>query len=119
MKAKNNNRAAEHPKGEECLWVQVGAFGSMDNARGAEQRLEDAGETAVVIEGPGGLHRVRLGPFDNEKDAVKALERIVADWPDRQSRSLRVVRGALLSLERRLRAARWEGMPGTQGIKFF
>ena len=80
-KAKNSNRAAEHPKGEDCLWVQVGAFGSMDNARGAEQRLEDAGETAVVIEGPGGLHRVRLGPYDNEKDAIKALERVGKDWP--------------------------------------
>jgi len=32
--------------------------------------------------GPGGLHRVRLGPFDNEKDAVKALERIGGDWPE-------------------------------------
>jgi len=81
-KAKNSNRAAEHPKGEDCLWVQVGAFGSMDNARGAEQRLEDAGETAVVIEGPGGLHRVRLGPYDNEKDAIKVLERVSRDWPN-------------------------------------
>jgi rare lipoprotein A len=81
-KAKQIDRQAEHPKGEECLWVQVGAFGSMDNARGAEQRLEDAGETAVIIEGPGGIHRVRLGPFDKEKDAVKALERIRRDWPN-------------------------------------
>ncbi len=80
-KAKEKARAAEHPKGEDCLWVQVGAFSSIDNARGAEQRLEDAGETAVIIEGPNGLHRVRLGPFDNQKDAIKALERIGADWP--------------------------------------
>ncbi len=80
-KAKDKDRAAEHPKGEDCLWVQVGAFGSMDNARGAERRLEDAGETAVVIEGPGGLHRVRLGPYDKEKDAIKALERVGRDWP--------------------------------------
>ena len=80
-KAKDSDRAAEHPKGENCLWVQVGAFGSMDNARSAEHRLEDAGETAVVIEGPGGLHRVRLGPYDNEKDAIKALERVGKDWP--------------------------------------
>jgi rare lipoprotein A len=80
-KAKDKDRAAEHPKGEDCLWVQVGAFGSMDNARGAERRLEDAGETAVIIEGPGGLHRVRLGPYDKEKDAIKALERVGRDWP--------------------------------------
>jgi len=80
-KTKEKDRAAEHPRGEDCLWIQVGAFGDMDNARGAERRLEDAGEAAVIIEGPGGLHRVRLGPFDNEKDAVKALERISPDWP--------------------------------------
>ncbi len=81
-KARDSDRGAEHPQGEDCLWIQVGAFGSMDNATGAERRLEDAGETAVIIEGPGGLHRVRLGPFDNEKDAVKALERIARDWPE-------------------------------------
>jgi len=80
-KAKEKNRAAKHPKGEDCLWVQVGAFGSMDNARAAEEQLENAGETAVIIEGPGGLHRVRVGPFDKEKDAIKALERISKDWP--------------------------------------
>ncbi len=80
-KAKDADRKAEHPKGEDCLWIQVGAFGDIENARRAERRLEDAGETAVIIEGPGGLHRVRLGPFDNEKDAVKALERIGRDWP--------------------------------------
>jgi rare lipoprotein A len=81
-KVKEAKRAAEHPKGEVCIWIQVGAFSSMDNAIGAERRLEEAGETAVVIEGPGGLHRVRLGPFDREKDAEKALERIASDWPD-------------------------------------
>jgi rare lipoprotein A len=81
-KAKDVDRKAEHPEGEDCLWVQIGAFGDIDNARRAERRLEDAGENAVIIEGPGGLHRVRLGPYDNEKDAVKALERIGRDWPE-------------------------------------
>ena len=81
-KAREKNRAAEHPKGQDCLWVQVGAFGSMDNARAAEEQLESAGETAVIIEGPGGLHRVRVGPFDKEKDAIKTLERIGRDWPE-------------------------------------
>jgi rare lipoprotein A len=81
-KVKDADRQAGHPEGRDCLWIQVGAFGSIDNARGAERRLEEAGETAVIIEGPGGLHRVRLGPFDNEKDAVKALERIARDWPE-------------------------------------
>jgi rare lipoprotein A len=80
-KAKDRTPQTEHPKGADCVWVQVGAFGSMDNARGAEKRLEDAGETAVIIEGPNGLHRVRVGPFDRVKDAEKALERIAPDWP--------------------------------------
>ena len=81
-KARDIERTAEHPEGEDCLWVQVGAFGSMDNALGAERRLESAGETAVIIEGPGGLNRVRLGPYDNEKDAIKVLERVSRDWPN-------------------------------------
>jgi rare lipoprotein A len=79
---KDRGRTAEHPAGEDCLWVQVGAFSSMDNARRAERHLEDTGETAVIIEGPGGLHRVRVGPFDREQDAARALERISADWPE-------------------------------------
>jgi rare lipoprotein A len=74
-------RSAEPSRGEDCLWIQVGAFGDISNARRAERRLEDAGESAVIIEGPGGLHRVRVGPFDSEKDAEKALERIRPDWP--------------------------------------
>jgi cell division protein FtsN len=36
----------------------------------------------VIIEGPGGLHRVRVGPFDRESDALEALERIGRDWPE-------------------------------------
>jgi len=80
-KAKQAKRAVGHPKDEICIWIQVGAFGSMDNAKGAEKKLEDAGETAVIIEGPGGLHRVRLGPYDREKDAEKTLARIAPDWP--------------------------------------
>lgn len=81
-RAKEKARAAAHPKGDDCLWIQIGAFGDISNGRRAERRLEDAGETAVIIEGPNGLHRVRLGPFDREKDAEKALERIAPDWPE-------------------------------------
>ena len=80
-KAGKKTPKAEHPAGEDCFWVQVGAFSSADNARRAEQRLESAGETAVTIEGPGGLHRVRVGPFDREKNARKALHRVLPDWP--------------------------------------
>jgi rare lipoprotein A len=80
-KVRQAKRAAEHLEDDSCLWIQVGAFSDRGNAERAERRLEAAGETAVVIEGPGGLHRVRVGPFDREKDAVKALERIRPDWP--------------------------------------
>jgi rare lipoprotein A len=73
--------AAEPPTGGDCVWIQVGAFSDLDNAERAERRLESAGETAVIIEGPGGLHRVRVGPFDRAEDAVRALERIRPDWP--------------------------------------
>jgi rare lipoprotein A len=65
-----------------CWWVQVGAFEREANARGAEIRLEAAGEPALVVEGPGGLHRVRVGPFDAERAAEKALKRVRRDWPE-------------------------------------
>ena len=65
----------------DCVWIQVGAFSDLGNAARAERRLEAAGETAVIIEGPGGLHRVRVGPFDRASDAERALERIRPDWP--------------------------------------
>jgi rare lipoprotein A len=70
--------------GEACWWVQVGAFSSAANARGAEIRLEAAGEPAVVVEGPGGIERVRVGPFDAERAAENALKRIRRDWPEAQ-----------------------------------
>ncbi|HOC42827.1 MAG TPA: septal ring lytic transglycosylase RlpA family protein [Thermoanaerobaculales bacterium] len=65
-----------------CWWVQVGAFGDPANARRATARLEAAGERAVIVEGPGGLERVRVGPFDGERAVEKALERIRSDWPE-------------------------------------
>jgi len=69
---------------ETCLWVQVGAFGDLDNARRARRRLEADGEHAVISEGPGGLHRVRVGPFTSEDEAERARQRLLADWPPAQ-----------------------------------
>jgi len=65
-----------------CWWVQVGAFADPGNARRAVERLEAAGEHPVIVEGPGGLARVRVGPFDAERAIEKALERIRRDWPE-------------------------------------
>jgi rare lipoprotein A len=70
------------PRGDDCLWVQVGAFSDLGNAERAERRLEAAGETAVIVEGPGGLQRVRIGPFADESEAREALARISSDWPE-------------------------------------
>jgi rare lipoprotein A len=64
-----------------CFWVQVGAFGDRENARRAERELERSGEEAVVLEGVAGLWRVRVGPFDKEKDAEKARNRVTDAWP--------------------------------------
>lgn len=72
----------EESAGATCWWVQVGAFGDPANARRAVDRLEAAGEHAVIVEGPGGLERVRVGPFDSERAVEKALERIRSDWPE-------------------------------------
>ena len=66
---------------ESCFWVQVGAFGDAENARRAERELERSGETAVVLEGLDGLWKVRLGPFDREKAAEKARNRVTDSWP--------------------------------------
>jgi rare lipoprotein A len=65
-----------------CWWVQIGAFAQVDNARRAEHRLAQAGERAVVLEGPDRLYRVRVGPVDSEEAAVDIRRRIRADWPE-------------------------------------
>jgi len=70
---------AEEP--ENCFWVQVGAFGDAGNARRAETELERLGEEAVLLEGLDELWRVRVGPFDKEKQAEKARNRVTDAWP--------------------------------------
>jgi cell division septation protein DedD len=61
--------------------VQVGAFSDLGNAERARDRLRRAGETVVIIEGPGGLHRVRVGPFSKRSEAEDALRRLRHDYP--------------------------------------
>ncbi len=73
-------RHEEEPSGE-CFWVQVGAFGQHSNAVRARQKLQDSGERAVIVEGPSGLERVRLGPFEQREEAEQALKRVLGNWP--------------------------------------
>jgi rare lipoprotein A len=58
------------------LYVQVGAFSTLDNARRIQSRL-GSGLTISTIERNGQkLYRVRLGPFDQVADADQALSRL-------------------------------------------
>jgi rare lipoprotein A len=66
---------------EDCWWVQVGAFGDLDNARRARDVLRARGFAVVVMEGPGGLHRVRVGPSPKRADAEGVLAQLAADYP--------------------------------------
>jgi cell division protein FtsN len=61
--------------------VQVGAFGDRANAERAERRLEEGGETAIVMQGPQGLHRVRVGPVQSREQAEAVRSRVLPDWP--------------------------------------
>ncbi len=73
--------SAASEEAEDCFWVQVGAFSDRANAARAERELERAGEAAVMLEGLDGLWRVRIGPFDTERKAEKARNRVTDDWP--------------------------------------
>lgn len=87
LKVLGRHEKAEAPRHEDeppmkaCYWVQVGAFGNVDNARRAVDGLRDAGEKAVAMEGPDGLERIRVGPFESQAEADKARRRLVDDWP--------------------------------------
>ncbi len=78
--APRKSPAREHEP-EDCFWVQVAAFSDSGNARRAEAELERSGETTVVLEGYDELWRVRVGPFESEKDAERARTRITDAWP--------------------------------------
>ena len=67
-----------------CLWIQVGAFSDLGNARRLEEKLERTGERAVVMDTPGGMYRVRVGPFAKEREAEEALKRVRTSWPEAQ-----------------------------------
>jgi rare lipoprotein A len=64
-----------------CAWVQVGAFARTENAERALSQLQEAGEKAVISQGPGGLSRVRVGPFATRRHADMARQRLRTSWP--------------------------------------
>jgi len=82
--AVRERKPARAEESEDCFWVQVGAFSDPDNARRVESELERNGEEAVTLEGLDELWRVRVGPFDKEKLAERARNRITDSWPTAQ-----------------------------------
>lgn len=65
----------------DCVWIQVGAFGDLGNARRAVDWLRDHGYHAVLVEGPDGLQRVRVGPYDDGDDAERDLDKLRREYP--------------------------------------
>lgn len=59
------------------LYVQVGAFGSYENARRLALRLGHGLQISPVRRGTTTLYRVRIGPFDNLNEADAGLTRLL------------------------------------------
>jgi rare lipoprotein A len=63
------------------VWLQLGAFGSRDNAEAARSRLArqlDWLATQLDVVPDGGMFKVQAGPFGQRGEAVAAAERIRA-----------------------------------------
>lgn len=62
------------------IYVQVGAFGSQDNAQKLVGRLSNFGQAIVQPADFGGrtVYRVRLGPLDSVNSADNVLSRVIA-----------------------------------------
>jgi rare lipoprotein A len=58
------------------LYVQVGAFGSYENARRIQVRLGNGLTISTIARNGQKLYRVRSGPFDQVSDADQALARL-------------------------------------------
>jgi rare lipoprotein A len=65
----------EAPAPRRCWDVQVGSFSVEANALAMRDRLLARGEPARVEPAPGGMHRVRLGPYEEHRDADAAARR--------------------------------------------
>jgi rare lipoprotein A len=58
------------------LYVQVGAFNTLENARRIQSRLGNGLMISTIERNGQKLYRVRLGPFDQVADADQALSRL-------------------------------------------
>ncbi len=64
----------EVPPPRRCWVVQTGAFNEIAHAQAALARLEAQGVPGRIEPGPGGVHRVRAGPWTTEAEA-RAFQR--------------------------------------------
>ncbi len=64
------------PASQECWEVQAGSFADSANAERLRARLLDDQLPARVDAGPDGLHRVRVGPFEDRGAAERAAGRV-------------------------------------------
>jgi len=58
-----------------CSMVQAGAFADPVNAEGLAQSFRERGLQVIVRQGPDGLTRVFLGPYDDLDQAERARDR--------------------------------------------
>lgn len=71
--------------------VQVASFGSLNNARRLSEQLTAQGYQVVmdkVDSDTGSLNRVRVGPYENEAEADRAVAALRAQLPDIKPRVL-------------------------------
>ena len=61
------------PNAAGSYYVQLGSFSVLENAQKVQQRWQSAGD--VQLESVGNLHRVRVGPYDNEEAALDVVDR--------------------------------------------
>jgi rare lipoprotein A len=59
----------------QCSAVQIGAFGNSTNVRALVERMRSAGEPVFTEQGPGGLTRVVLGPYNSIAEGEAARSR--------------------------------------------
>jgi len=80
--------------------VQVASFGDGANANRLANQLSELGHAPLIATAAGadgGLHRVRIGPFDSQTDAQQALEQVAQTVPGVKPRLLHTAGGESVS----------------------